>query len=118
MGFKLPLPTPFTTPFVVLDSEAVSRGNIRQRDVLASDEEEEKSCDEDDFVEIDDSGEDVPPVVGGLFSTSIRGLKPKKVKGKSSWVFNHGFRVYRKNELYWKCSQFPCKSLFNYALFK
>jgi hypothetical protein len=110
MGFQLPLPAPSTTPSIHLGFEAVSRGRVQQRDALASDEEEEKSCDEDEFIEIDDSGEEVPSVVRGLFSTSIRGLKPKKVKGKPSWVFNHGFRVYRKKELYWKCSQSPCKS--------
>ena len=48
--------------------------------------------------------DDIPSIIGGSFSTITRGIKPKKTKGKVSWVFDHGFRIMRKGELYWKCN--------------
>ena len=45
--------------------------------------------------------EDIPSVLRGSFSTTRRGLKPKKVKGKESWVFKYRFRVKRDGEIFW-----------------
>jgi hypothetical protein len=112
LGFIHP-PSPIlnTTPSIALGSETQSKGRTRLRDQLGSDEEEEKTGDEDNFVNIDDLvlsqqsqvEEDIPSVLGGSFSTTRRWLKPKKVKGKESWVFKYGFRVKRDGEIFWKC---------------
>lgn len=81
---------------------------VQHRDIHVSDEEE-KRRDEDNFVVIENGEEDehILSVIGGSFSTTSRGIKPKRTKGKESWIFNHGFRVQRQGELYWKC--YLCK---------
>ena len=44
--------------------------------------------------------EDILSVLRGSFSTTRRGLKLKKVKGKESWVFKYKFRIKRDREIF------------------
>jgi len=81
------------------------------RDILGSDEELEHTEEEDGFQDIDDlSDQDlVPSVLGGSFSTTKRGIKPKKVRSRQSWIYRHGFKTMRNGVLYWKCTALGCK---------
>jgi hypothetical protein len=68
--------------------------------------DEDEADEEDEFVNIDDDDKEdsIPSIIGGSFSTTSRGEKPKRVKGKESSVFDRGFRVIRKGVLYWTCN--------------
>jgi hypothetical protein len=75
--------------------------------------DEDEADEEDEFVNIDDDDDkenSIPSILGGSFSIPSRGEKPKRVKWKESWVFNHCFRVIRKGVLYWKYNL--CKNQF------
>jgi hypothetical protein len=56
----------------------------------------------DGFQDIDNlSDQDlVPFVLGGSFSTTKRGIKPKKVRSRQSWIYWHRFKTIRNSVLY------------------
>jgi hypothetical protein len=68
---------------IILSSEAFPSHRRCARDVLASDKKE-KTCDKNDFINMDDFDNDILLVVKGSFSTIIRRIKSKKTKGKES----------------------------------
>jgi hypothetical protein len=77
---------------------------------------------EDDFQDIDElvpeqENRSILLIIGGFFSSMNRGIKPKKTKGKESWVFNYGFRIMRKGELHWKCNLYRCLCLNNMKIY-
>jgi hypothetical protein len=72
---------------------------------LGSDKEAEILYSEDDFQDINElvpeqENRSISLIISGFFSSMNRGIKPKKTKGKESWVFNYGFRIMRKGELH------------------
>jgi len=84
IGYCKHLPAPSTAPSITLGSETAPPRRVQQGDYTISDKEE-NSCEEDEFINIDNiEEENILLVVGGSFSTTNRGLKPKRVKAKES----------------------------------
>lgn len=104
-GYTRPLRAPSTTPSIILGSEASITERRRPGGLFLglSDDEQENTNSEDEFVEIDPNESRLPSVIGGSFSTTSRGIKPKRVKSIRSWIWDHGFKITRKNVEYWKC---------------
>jgi hypothetical protein len=81
--------------------------------VLGSHEESEHIGEEDDVYDIADfpDQESRSSILGGTFSTTLRGLRSKKARAKRSWIYKHGFIIKRDGELHWKCATLGCKGL-------
>jgi hypothetical protein len=78
---------PSTAPTILLGSEAPPSKGLPTRDELASDKEEKTCFEDNDFPDIDRLNQTNISIVGGSFSSTVRRIKSKRVKGKESWVY-------------------------------
>jgi hypothetical protein len=81
---RKPPPLPSTAPTILLGSKAPPSKGLPTRDKLVSDEEEKTCSKDDDFPDINRLNQTNILVVGGSFSSTIRRIKSKRVKGKKS----------------------------------
>ncbi|KAH9204552.1 hypothetical protein DL95DRAFT_418156 [Leptodontidium sp. 2 PMI_412] len=114
MGFRRPPHPASISASVILGSETSS---IPRRvcgpsvETLSSEEDHTEPEDEDG--ESSDRNNVVPSIIGGSFSTPSPGLRPTKVRGKRSWLWDWIMIVERRKdsigptEKLWKCNLCP-----------